>query len=967
MAIKSAYKFVFLLLGFCLATAGFTQTVILSELNDPSSNFQNDRYIEITNIGDQAANLSEYEIRAIVNQGSIPMSFSWFPTGILAPGASVTFGGENSSQEIDFQDPAWQNSNGTVQFNWNGQARDGAEIVRVCDGLVLDRVLASSTGETSPKYYENGVIRRKGSVCQQNLNSYQDGEWESKVSGDDYTDFKAHTSSCLNPVTDKVVCCQAINSVRIRGDFNVCVGETKTYDFSFTGGEPNIYNWSVTGGTVIGANNASQLQVLWDNINSATIKLSVSNDCSGPISDNQIITINDTPEVDLGNDTIVCPSANINIPLDAGNSGSSYVWTPNNEISKTILVQTTGTFGVTVTDANGCSASDEISVTEYAPLQLSISESQSISCYGFNDGALTVQVSSGQAPYNYSWTDADGGNRGNSKSISDLSPNEYTVEVIDDRGCEGNSSYALTEPNELIIDSIRVLNHVQCKGGNDGRLEVFAKGGTGSYIYDWGFGTSSKVKNGLSAGAFSVTIYDERNCNDTETQYLNEPLTHVDLSLDSDSAICNATTGKAWGRAFDGTIENYGDYSFQWYNESGQMINGANTDTLFNATKGNYVLEVRDANNCAHQSNIEVKDGGNILPVSLINTQNPTCPDFCDGEAMVYIETETNAPYRYLISNANGADEFNLVSRSFNYNTLCAGEGANQLKVIDAFGCESDVIDVELVAVDPIEINLVFDTIACDSTGNIAATATGGNGGYQYTWSNTTWNQDRNGSQLTNVNGGDFLLTVEDANNCTQIEAFTNYFHVPTPNIDFSLSYEEPLVIISNVDYLAESDAVISEWQMNLIDSLNGEVLMTRYGQENTMNLPNKPGIYAFELSVLSDRNCSVSLTKYLEVKEELSVFVPNAFTPDGDDVNQKFGPVITGVLPGTYSFEIYSRWGESVFETQNTEQQWDGWVYENGTPTQKAQTGIYVYRMTLKAEGDKMPRIYNGTVQLIR
>lgn len=169
--------------------------VIISELNDPQSSYQTNRWIEITNISTCDVDLSDYTVIAIGNSsngtvaGASGGSCTWNPTGTLAPGASVTFGGTaNTAFTPTFTSTAFNNGT-TIHTNWNGQNRDGARLEK--NGVLVDLAwISNSTGD----FFENNSKRRNATVCQGDNNGNNASEW-SNAGATDHANAGTHTNT----------------------------------------------------------------------------------------------------------------------------------------------------------------------------------------------------------------------------------------------------------------------------------------------------------------------------------------------------------------------------------------------------------------------------------------------------------------------------------------------------------------------------------------------------------------------------------------------------------------------------------------------------------------------------------------------------------------------------------------------------------------------------------------------------
>ena len=153
------------------------------------------------------------------------------------------------------------------------------------------------------------------------------------------------------------------------------------------------------------------------------------------------LTINTSPTIYLGIDTILC--ANATIDLDAG-SGFTYLW-QDGTTSQTLTASITGAYDVTITDINGCSDSDTINVTLATPLVVTL-DSTKVTCNGLTDGTATATVTGGTPNYSYLWDDA---NSQTTATATNLSAGTFTVSVTDDNNCSASNSISIVEPTIL--------------------------------------------------------------------------------------------------------------------------------------------------------------------------------------------------------------------------------------------------------------------------------------------------------------------------------------------------------------------------------------------------------------------------------------------------------------------------------------------------------------------------------------
>ena len=202
----------------------------------------------------------------------------------------------------------------------------------------------------------------------------------------------------------------------------------------------------------------------------------------------------------------------------------------------------------------------------------------------------------------------------------------------------------------------------------------------------------------------------------------------------------------------------------------------------------------------------------------------------------------------------------------------------------------------------------------------------------------------------------DIQLFVTSANGCISDTLAVGAVELyPTPVADFSFDPETPDVLDPIITITDESVGAVS-WEFLLPEGN----IVTEPEFELTYN---SPGNYPIQLIVTNEFGCQDSITLNVTVDPHLLVFVPNAFTPDNDGLNDAFFPVFSMDVT-EYSFLIFDRWGEIVFSSDNPQEVWIGQVQQGG---HFAQDGVYSYRLVLKDAATQELHKYLGHVTLIR
>src|SRR5690606_11438404 len=193
-----------------------------------------------------------------------------------------------------------------------------------------------------------------------------------------------------------------------------------------------------------------------------------------------------------------------------------------------------GTHTATVTDANGCTKTTSITITQPAMALVSaITSKKDVGCMGSSDGSATVTASGGTPPYSYSWNTSPAQI---TATAFYLSYGIYDVIVTDSKGCTSLSSVSIGQPALLQVSAVVLQN--TCPGRSDGAVEATVTGGTPPYNYQWNTVPvqNTAVVNNLPAGTYTVTITDANSCVTYATVAVND--FELSVSAGSDTTIC---------------------------------------------------------------------------------------------------------------------------------------------------------------------------------------------------------------------------------------------------------------------------------------------------------------------------------------------------------------------------------------------------------------------------------------------
>lgn len=425
----------------------------------------------------------------------------------------------------------------------------------------------------------------------------------------------------------------------------------------------------------------------------------------------------------------------IQVTVTGGTPPYTYLWSDGSTAEdRTGLAA--GTYGLTVTDANGCTDNTSVTISEPPALDLE-GEVTNVACNGDASGSIVVTASGGTPGYTYAWADGASG-----RIRNNLAAGSYTVTVTDAVGCDLVAAYTVTEPSAIMLSG--VVTNLDCFGDSDGAINLTVVGGSPAYIYRWSNGANTEDISGLVAGSYRVTVTDGNDCTATTTFTITEP---TDLTLSATPSNVNCGGGNDGSIAVT-TSGGTQPYTYLW-------SNGAITEDLTGLTAGTYTLTVTDVNGCTESVSVTISE-----PRALNGFAQIT-PVACQGEATGAINLTAEfgtPPYTFLWSNgATTEDITNLAA------------GTYTVTITDANGCT--LVQTYMVAtVNPIILEGTVISVDCNgaSTGGVDLTVSGGSGPYAFMWSNGTSNED-----LTNVPAGTYSVTVTDSNECTDMATFT--------------------------------------------------------------------------------------------------------------------------------------------------------------------------------------------------
>lgn len=591
------------------------------------------------------------------------------------------------------------------------------------------------------------------------------------------------------------------------------------------------------------------------------------------------------------------------VSVTGGTGTLTYSWSNGSTGATSITGLTAGIYGVSVTDASGCTAISTVAITEPPALNAPVFNTTNANC-GISDGSATATSSGGTPTLVYSWS-----NGSNGAVAVNLAAGTYTVTVTDANGCAKTGVASVNNNGGPTITSITPTD-VLCNGGNTGSVNIVVSNGTTPYSYNWSNGitlitsnTQSTINN-LQSSTYTVTVNDANNCKITTTVTLTEPIAII-TTFNVSNAACGQNNGSATATSSGGT----GTLIYSW-------SNGANGQTADNLIAGTYTLTITDVNNCKQTESISVSNVG--APTATTAVALPILCNGGTGGVNVTVSGGTG-PYAYSWSNGTGSITTNLQS---DISSITAA--TYTVTVSDSKNC---IIITTVTLVEPaaLTVSATGQPSECGkNNGVVSASASGGTSGYIYNWSDGTLGQKRGGLAPST-----YTVTVTDSKGCTTTSSST------VGDTTFVITSSTP------------AQQTITQGQFVTI-TVSGGVTYT-WSPAAGLSCDDCPNPVAtpmvtttYTVTATDAYGCTAIAMLKINVKppcmgDEGDVFIANIFSPNNDGKNDVLyieGNGLTNIYWG-----IYDRWGNLLFEAFDQTHGWDGTKRGN-----YMDPGTYVY-----------------------
>lgn len=531
-----------------------------------------------------------------VTGGTAPYGYNWSNAATTEDQAAVSAG--NYSVTVTDANGCTLNDN-TIIYEPTALAETSSSTAVLCYGGNDGAVSIAVTGGITPYSYTwNDDLNNQLSATANSLTDLEAGDYTVVVT--DSNNCEISSTITVSQPAAPIELSTAITNVLCKGD------ATGAVNLTVTGGTPNYtYLWS---------DNSTAEDLANYTAGAYKVVVTDNNGCADSLE-----AIIEEPltnvEIIVSKKDILCMGDNTGWAYATVTGGvEPYLinWS-NGETTAEIDSLLAGTYTVQAMDANGCIANSGTVVNEpatYIDFSYTVADA---SCFGLDDGEITITPFDGTAPYIVIFGDTAVNlfnNNLNSYTKGGLVEGTYPVEVEDGNGCRFLDSVTVSQPDTLRLSA--EIYDALCYGSSDGAVNLTIDGGTTPYTTIWSNATTNEDLVGVPAGWYSVNVIDFNNCSVQGTWLIGEP---------EDIAISSEITDPTCRDNQDGSISIFvdggtPDYSYLWSNSEV-------TESVYGLAPGEYVLIVTDQHGCEKYDTLNI----NFVDIDCIAPPNAFTPD----------------------------------------------------------------------------------------------------------------------------------------------------------------------------------------------------------------------------------------------------------------------------------------------------------------------------------------------------
>lgn len=777
-------------------------------------------------------------------------------------------------------------------------------------------------------------------------------------------------SVCVSTLTDANGCVATVNPcieltalpvpVADAGpDFTLCAGESGIVG---TVADP-LFTFLWTDGALLNDDAIAQPEftapadVVVQTIYTLTLEVSAAG-CSS--TDEVEITVEPLPAADAGLAGSICLGDTYTLQASGG---VTYAWTDNGTFTQggldtanpTVEPAVDTNYEVTVTDANNCVATANVDVLVADPIQVVVDASTNL-CFNSCDGSIDLALSGGYGDYLVTWAEVpdDGA------SITDLCAGDYTYTVTDVEGCSATDFVTLTENEAYFITDVEVTPGA-CFGESSGSINVISPEAVSFDMNSGDYANGTGSFTNLPAGDYTIVVTDAFGCiADTLVTFTNESLA-IDISVDfEDLIICVGDDVQFGANAVGGD----GNFSYAWYNNAGatSLVSTDNPYTI--SAQDSLTLYVVATDGFGCNSDTLSSHIGFLDPITVDLGESQDL-EICENECIDLFANAQGGNGNLTIEWTSSLTGDDVIASGAVVNFCPPGTLEMYYVVTVDDGCVAPVNDTVFVFIYNEPLPLIGYDV---SEGCFPVTVNFENLTDESFFGDCLWDMGDGNTlaactDLTFTYGSpgtyEPTLTVTSPFGCIGVAGIDVPIEVSNyPIADFSWS-PQLTSLQTTLQYEDRStNAALYEWTFDGIGTSDEENPQVTYP-------PVDASSWYTCLKVTNEAGCADSVCYFIDMQSEVLIYVPNAFTPDDDNLNELFYPVIGGGISTVdFSFSVWNRWGEKIFETDQIGEGWNGSVNQGGY---YVQVDAYVWRVVYREldSGDK--RELTGHVMVLR
>jgi gliding motility-associated-like protein len=554
------------------------------------------------------------------------------------------------------------------------------------------------------------------------------------------------------------------------------------------------------------------------------------------------------------------------------------------------------------------------------------------SCNNNCDGSITILASNGVPNYVYTWSPAGSGS---GPFAGGLCPGQYSCNVMDATGCAVTVNVNLVAPPPFTLTGNSTPTGCSSAIGT---ASVTVSGGNGPFTYLWATGDTTSSISNLQAGNYMVVVTDSAGCPDSIP--VNVPSTGFNVAMTNTNLLCN---GDCNATATANPSNGAAPYSYSW------QPYGGNGQTATGLCSGFYIVTVTDTTGCVSTASVTISSPP---PIIVAPSSNIT---ICRGQSTVLTVSVSGGTQPYTYNWNNNLPNTSSHTISPTQTTIYS------VQITDANGCQSPVQNTQ-VKVNPVPVP-DFSSSPTDCPPSEVFFTNLTDSALTYLWNfGDPASGAANSSTLQTPShiynsGGNYTVTLIATNiyGCADTISIPAAVNVPpAPAVSLSASSQLLSILDPVTTFYNNTSGAISYF----IDFGDGDTLSTT-STGPYVHTYDSLGTYQVMLIAWDAAGCSDTSWLTLIIEEPTSLYIPNAFTPNGDATNEIF--MVGAVNVMDFELLIFDRWGMLIYASKDVNAGWNG-TYDGN----KCQEDVYVWRLKYTDIHDnRYERI--GHVSLIR